>query len=600
MPSRPPRQLEALRAGREAFLAGTPQPDGIRPQILASWRRSAQSGVDCDHPVMPYLADFEPQTSKLYLAARPVLERCAERMAGSRASIVLADRRARVLARWSGDRALDRSLEQASVGQGFLLTEGVAGTNGIGTALKEDSPVEIVGSEHFAGPFCNFTCVGSPIRHPMTGQIEGVLDIAYWQADPRRSLLPVALEAAAEIERELYLHASEREQALLRSFLQQARRTARPVVSMSEQVMMANAAAARLLDGADQVVLWEQASQAAAGRRSRSVVLSLADGREVRAHCQPVELDARTIGVLVELEPGDLEASGGPHPASTSGDGPLVGQASAWRQAEALTRRVAASGLPVLFLGEPGTGKMALAALAHAQSGAAGDLTILDAALADVSGPAGWLAEARLRLSVPGGSTVVRHAERLGPEVVPGLCALIDSIGGSAGRLLATAVTTSPADPGLPQPLLDRLAVVRVPVPPLRHRAEDIGLLAGALIRRHARRRPLPRLRPEALQALVRLDWPGNVRQLENVIRGLVSGGRLADIRLADLPEDVRRRTTRRPLSRLEQVELDQILAGLREAGGNKLRAAQALGISRSTLYRKLGAFGVDPDRPSG
>jgi transcriptional regulator of acetoin/glycerol metabolism len=66
---------------------------------------------------------------------------------------------------------------------------------------------------------------------------------------------------------------------------------------------------------------------------------------------------------------------------------------------------------------------------------------------------------------------------------------------------------------------------------------------------------------------------------------------------LEDLPEEIRRQTARRRLSRLEQMQLDQILVALREANGNKLQAASVLGISRSTLYRKLRSFGIELDR---
>ena len=593
-----------VRAARAAFLAGDEEPTDVRPEIARSWRRSRLSGVDADRPQLPYFPDLEPATSKLYLAAHPILERCAERLLDANSSIVLADRRARVLGRWSGDRSLDRGLEQANVARGFLLTETAAGTNGIGTVLEEGGPVKIVGQEHFAEQFARFTCVGSPIRHPVTNQIEGVLDIACRDAQHDRLLLPMAMEIASEIEHELYLHASERERALLESFLREVRTSTRPVVSMSEQFMMANAAAARLLDGTDQVLLWEQASLAVTSHRERSLDLVLGDGRPVRASCRPVELDRRTIGVVVELDAGSLsEAAVRRNPAlpTDGGAGMIVGQTSAWQQAETLTRRIAATGLPLLFIGEAGTGKAALARFAHACAvGAAGDdapFTIVDCALAAVDGAAAWLQQLKGHLAAGGGSVVLRHVEQLDPTTSAGLCALVDAAPDSGVRLFSTATVPYGSDPELAQPLLDRLAVTRVTIPPLRQRPEDIPILAGEFVRRHCRRRSRPRFAPEALQAMLRLDWPGNVRQLENLVRALVADGRLADIRLEDLPENVRRLTSRRPLSRLEQLQLEQILLAVRQAGGNKQLAAAQLGISRSTLYRKLRASGIEIDR---
>jgi transcriptional regulator of acetoin/glycerol metabolism len=589
-----------VRAARQAFLSGE-RAAGVRSEILASWRRSKASGVGVDRLDVPHLDGFQPQASKLYLAAKPVLERYAERLLDAHSCIVLADRRARVLGRWTSDRSLDRGLEQASVARGFVLAEEVAGTNGIGTALEESRPVEIVGSEHFADQFQAFTCVGSPIRHPTTRQIEGVLDIACRQVDPNRLLLPMAMEIASEIEQELYLQASERERVLLQSFLREVRTSNHAVVSMSEQLMMANVAAARLLDGTDQVVLWEQASVAAAAHRERRIVLTLAGGRPVQARCKPVELDARTIGVVVELDPDIVEVTAAPRPPAvtpTAGRDALVGQSPAWRQTEALVRQAGTTALPILFLGEPGTGKAALARFAHGCRGEDGEFSVLDAALVVVDGATAWLQRLRHHLSVGRGSLLLLHVERLDASAGAAVCSLVDGVPeDDRPRLLATASVAGGTEPALPQPLVDRLGVTQVTVPPLRHRPEDVAVLAAEFVRRHAPRRPAPRFAPEALQALLRLDWPGNVRQLENLVRALVAGGRRFDIRLEDLPEEVRRQTARRPLARLEQMELDQILMALRRAEGNKVQAAAALGISRSTLYRKLRSFGIELDR---
>ncbi|MEW6471438.1 MAG: helix-turn-helix domain-containing protein [Actinomycetota bacterium] len=593
-----------VRAARAAFLSGDDDPTGVRSEIARSWRRSRVCGVDAEVPQLPFFPNLETATSKLYLAAQPILQRCAERLLDANSSIVLADRRARVLGRWSGDRTLDRSLERANVAPGFLLAETVAGTNGIGTVVEEGGPVKIVGREHFAEPFVRFTCVGSPIRHPMTNQIEGVLDIACRDTENDRLLLPMALQIASEIEHELYLHASERERALLESFLREVKTSSRPVVSMSEQFMMANAAAARLLDGTDQVLLWEQASLAVASHRERVLQLVLGDGRPVRARCRPVELDTRTIGVVIELDPGSLGetvARRNPTMATAQGAETMVGQAPAWQQAETLTRRVAPTGLPLLFIGEAGTGKATLARLAHAcaarATGAGPPLAVVDCALAAVDGAVAWLQQLKGHFTAGRGSVLLRHVDQLDPATSNALCALVDAASDSGIRLLSTATVAYGSHPEFAQPLLDRLAVVRITIPPLRLRPEDIPLLAAQFVRRHSRRTPLPRFTPEALQAMLRLDWPGNVRQLENLVRALVAGGRLSDIRLEDLPENLRRLTARRPLSRLEQLQLEHILLAIRHAGGNKQLAATQLGISRSTLYRKLRASGIEIDR---
>jgi transcriptional regulator of acetoin/glycerol metabolism len=88
--------------------------------------------------------------------------------------------------------------------------------------------------------------------------------------------------------------------------------------------------------------------------------------------------------------------------------------------------------------------------------------------------------------------------------------------------------------------------------------------------------------------------WPGNVRELEHTVRSLLARLRpQAVVQPEDLPEDLRNRVRRRPLTRLEEAEVDVMLAALTEAHGNKELAAQLIGIHRATLYRKLQNYGV-------
>ena len=86
--------------------------------------------------------------------------------------------------------------------------------------------------------------------------------------------------------------------------------------------------------------------------------------------------------------------------------------------------------------------------------------------------------------------------------------------------------------------------------------------------------------------------WPGNVTELAEAVRTALAARPTGDIEPHDLPRDLAGRARRR-LSPLEALERDCIVSALEEAGGNRSRAAEALGIGRATLYRRLRAFGL-------
>jgi len=150
-----------------------------------------------------------------------------------------------------------------------------------------------------------------------------------------------------------------------------------------------------------------------------------------------------------------------------------------------------------------------------------------------------------------------------------------------------------PQRPWAGRPLGDQFAAV-VRVPPLRERPEDIADIVPALIRRHAERGP--RCSPDLLQALMRADWPGNVRQLEAVVQRMVERRRLGELTPRDLPPDLDQPPPRR-LSQMERAQRSAIVQALAQADGNKVRAAEALGIARATLYRKMKELGIGSSR---
>jgi DNA-binding NtrC family response regulator len=149
------------------------------------------------------------------------------------------------------------------------------------------------------------------------------------------------------------------------------------------------------------------------------------------------------------------------------------------------------------------------------------------------------------------------------------------------------------AEGGFREDIFYRLATIQIQVPPLRERREDIPLLTEGFLAQHAAQGRDLSLAPEVLRALADYSWPGNVRELRSLIERccyLCEG----TILLEDLPEDLRRQV--RPENRyclpddktLDEVELEYIKYVLARCDGNRVRAAEILGINRKTIQRKL------------
>ena len=128
-------------------------------------------------------------------------------------------------------------------------------------------------------------------------------------------------------------------------------------------------------------------------------------------------------------------------------------------------------------------------------------------------------------------------------------------------------------------------------VPPLCHRGPDLPGLVTVLLAELAPHRDL-RLTREALRVLTAYRWPGNVAQLRSALADAVRARPVGAIEVTDLPTYCQS-TPRRSLRPVDEVQRDAIVAGLRDAGGNRKAAAAALGFARSTLYRKIREYGI-------
>ncbi|MCL5022704.1 MAG: sigma 54-interacting transcriptional regulator [Nitrospirae bacterium] len=141
-----------------------------------------------------------------------------------------------------------------------------------------------------------------------------------------------------------------------------------------------------------------------------------------------------------------------------------------------------------------------------------------------------------------------------------------------------------------------RLNVIKIDLPPLRERAEDIPLLIRYFISRHSQRlnKSVRRASDEVLDILLNHSWPGNIRELENMIERAVVVAETDEIRKEDLPIDIATHYNDvRKFWSLENVEREHILKILTVVRGNKSKAARLLGLDVTTLWRKLKKYGI-------
>jgi energy-coupling factor transporter ATP-binding protein EcfA2 len=332
------------------------------------------------------------------------------------------------------------------------------------------------------------------------------------------------------------------------------------------------------LAGSINLTTWSQSSselllalaQAAAGATT-GLMLQRTTGRALRP--APRGEVFRVVGGPEAGEDGDPSVSPG------------------WRAAVTEVAAAAAAGRVVAVVGEPGAGKATLAALARRRLGPR--RRILHARTPGDDGVAAWLELWTPELRDPEICIIVSGIQRLPAWAAEQLAVTLSPARRADGGP-QPFVLTAPEFGDIPGPLALLVDTV-VEVPPLRHRAEDVLPLARAVARAE-RHRPVD-FTPRAARALTGYAWPGNVRQLRQVVREAAARADTVDVQ--HLAPEVLDSGTR-SLGRLERLERDEIVRCLTAPGTTITRAAEELGIGRATLYRKIAQYKITvPSRSS-
>lgn len=350
---------------------------------------------------------------------------------------------------------------------------------------------------------------------------------------------------------------------------------------------------------------------------------------------KPYDLDAVVVSLDRAVEHARLLAEvkrlrGALEPTAFGG---LIGTSPAIQRVHEMVKRIASLDTSVLILGESGTGKELVARAIHDTSPKAGlPFVAINCAAVPES-----LIESELFGHTRGAFTDAQKA-REGLLARAGKGTLfLDEVGdlplGTQAKLLRVLQERRfrPVGGDSEQPfearvlaathkdleteislgrfrsdLFFRLQVIEIVLPPLRARGSDLLLLANHLVARICVRMERPKLTlpPAFIQALMAYDWPGNVRELNNAMERAVALATSDQLSVTDLPDRVRTREVRPAratpdeLVTAEEAERRHVLRVLEAVGGNKKAAAEVLQMDRSTLYRKLDRWVVQPTRP--
>ena len=562
---------------REWLEAGATGSIMVRPEIANSWRRSKLSGVSPD--VVSILPGEAPLDCKIARVAVPILGAMAEVLVGANTSLLLSAPDGTMLWRWSEDSTLAALLDRNSAVVGTRWSEDVVGTNGLGTSLETIQPITIHGAEHFAEGLHPFTCAGAPIRHPVTRRVAGTLSVTSLTKDASPLMAATLKKLVREVEEQLYGDSTLRERELLHHFLTERRRGDSAVVVVNGDTVIANKAGVKL--GIDHRTLWNQVEAARPG--ATPVELDLPE-HDAEISWRAIEHAGSVVGLVIVADQPGAETPAGPLiPRRRS----HTDRALQWADLHGRLRAAAAGSDRILVAGEVGVGKRSLV---QETFGAQDPLPELDCAEAEEVGSRHWLTTARTVLSrAAHGETapvLVSHLESLSVGLCRSLGRILDALPRTDGSLSVAATwTPTGTEPGSAlQALLDRLASEPFEIPPLRKRPRDIQ-------RRLVHQGPtMPMLTTAAAELVERHPWPGNHRQLEEFRRWLGRQQR-PTLDIGDLPPRWTRDAARSRLTAIQAAEADAISTALQAHGGNKAATAAELGISRSSLYRKMREY---------
>lgn len=634
----------------------------VRNPVANSWQRCRNLKVNPVGSAADYDAEGRRleqrryEKEQLIRVAQPFLRDLARFISGTDFQVILTDENGYLLEVAAEDTRIVERAREVHLCAGADWSEGRKGTNAIGTAIIEKGPVQIHAWEHFCAENQFLTCSAAPIIDP-EGNLAGVIDISgdFRSANPHT--LGVVMATVRAIENQLRLEQAMKKlsaisrwsQALVQGFGDGILAVDNDGIvtelnTRGGEILGINAVHARgsrleQIYRGDAPIL--QVIKTGKEYRNQEIIVD-PSGRRVQSSASLLRDDGGAIvGAVAFLREMQAQQALRKTPVFFSRRyqfEDIVGESLAMQMAKEWASLAATCNSTVLILGDSGTGKELFAnAIHHAGARSRGPFLAINCAAMPET-----LIESELFGYNDGSFTGAKKGGQSGKfEMANGGTIFLDEIGemslGMQAKLLRVLQERTVSRIGsssevnidirviaathcdlskdvqagrFREDLYYRLAVLEVKVPPLRDRREDIPALARSLAAKIARRleRSEPAISDDALQKLASYSWPGNVREMENVLeRALVrargsltmaaehielptagvrqcSGCTRESRQLVELPQ----------AGRLRDVEKRTVSEALSACHGNIKQAAARLGIARNTLYRKMQEFGLD------
>ncbi|MGY3617178.1 sigma-54-dependent Fis family transcriptional regulator [Bradyrhizobium sp. USDA 10063] len=627
----------------------------VRGVIEESWQRSVQSGVNAHCKGSNLVAspddlyELRLKNDDLLGSSAETFRRVAEVLGDAATMVVITDRNGVVLDVGGDQRTIDAG-HDIRLEVGAAWGETVTGTNGIGTALVTGKPVHVHAAEHFSEGIKAWTCVGSPIRSPIDGSIIGIVDFSGPQAIFHRHNVALAVVAANHIE----LALSEKIR-IERMQLLEASISRMPGMNSADGVVILDRFGRVVHHNDMASVRWRRIAQSrdlSLGAQLFAgsdgfLVKDLANEppEELREQrIEPLVVDGVVKGAMLVLASrprvnfAASQMSPAAHAALMSAKEAIVGCSEALLETVDKVERAALGRTAILLEGETGVGKELFARLVHAASQKTGKEPFVAFNCGAVSkellggelfGHAPGAFTGATREGRPGrfefangGVLSLDEIGELPLDLQPYLLRVLEErvvyrLGDSKPRPVDVRLVASTnrnlkqevAEGRFRKDLYFRIGVVKFIIPPLRERSGDVEILIDHFNRQFAATYSTEPLRFEAatMELLRRYSWPGNVRELRNLIENLVLMTLTGIVTPRDLPEDFREAAAqplqaRLPaehgpalggdeIARFDEMERRAIERAVANAGGNIAAAAEKLGLSRATLYRKLHQY---------